>query len=50
MEKTGGGPVKAPPLNQIEERLMALIGWRSVTGDRNVELGLVNFLVILTPN
>ncbi|XP_030752077.1 uncharacterized protein LOC115879394 [Sitophilus oryzae] len=39
-EKTGGGPSKAIPLNDTEERLMALLGWRAATGDKNVELGM----------
>lgn len=41
-EKTGGGPSKAVPLNETEERLLQVVGWRTVTGDGNVELGMVN--------
>lgn len=42
MAKTGGGG-PLPQLNPIEERLMAIIGWRAVTGDDNVEMGVVSF-------
>lgn len=46
MKQTGGGPVKSPPLNDVEERLINLLGWKSITGDKNKEIGLVrlNFL------
>lgn len=40
MTATGGGPVKTVPLTQTEEKLMAIIGWKSVTGDSNKELGV----------
>lgn len=40
-EKTGGGPSKAIPLSDPEERLLQLVGWKAVTGDGNVELGMV---------
>ncbi|CAG9769716.1 unnamed protein product [Ceutorhynchus assimilis] len=40
IQKTGGGPSKTPQLNPIEERLMCLLGWKSVTGDENIEIGL----------
>lgn len=41
MERTGGGPPKKPPLTDIEERLMKILGWKSVTGDKNKEFGIV---------
>lgn len=31
-EKTGGGPNDAPQLTPVEERLMGVMGWRSVAG------------------
>ncbi|CAH1976645.1 unnamed protein product [Acanthoscelides obtectus] len=40
-QKTGGGCLNAAPLTDTEERLMKLIGWKSVTGNSNAELGLV---------
>ncbi|CAG9766121.1 unnamed protein product [Ceutorhynchus assimilis] len=43
IQKTGGGPSKTPQLNPIEERLMCLLDWKSVTGDENIEIGLLNF-------
>ncbi|XP_018578587.1 uncharacterized protein LOC108916773 isoform X2 [Anoplophora glabripennis] len=49
MEQTGGGPVKSPPLNDIEERLINLMGWKSITGDKNKELGLGISEVATTP-
>ncbi|CAH1973495.1 unnamed protein product [Acanthoscelides obtectus] len=38
--KTGGGCLNVAPLTDTEERLMKLIGWKSVTGSSNAELGL----------
>lgn len=40
MIATGGGPSKAVPLNQAEEKLMAIMRWKSVNGDANKELGI----------
>lgn len=39
-KKTGGGG-PAVQLTEIEDRLMGILGWKGVTGDDNVELGLV---------
>lgn len=36
---TGGGPGKVLPLTEMEERLMGIIKWTSVTGTGNKELG-----------
>ncbi|KAJ8912348.1 hypothetical protein NQ315_014715 [Exocentrus adspersus] len=36
---TGGGLPTTAPLSDMEERLMSLLGWRSVDGDGNKELG-----------
>ncbi|CAH1106695.1 unnamed protein product [Psylliodes chrysocephalus] len=40
IKKTGGGG-PLPQLTPIEERLIGIIGWKIVTGDRNVEMGVV---------
>ncbi|KAI4467154.1 ccaat/enhancer binding protein [Holotrichia oblita] len=40
MSKTGNGTARAIPLTAPEERLMAVMGWRIVTGDVNKEIGL----------
>lgn len=41
MIATGGGPVKAVSFTQTEENLMAILGWKAVSGDSNKELGVV---------
>lgn len=41
IKKTGGGG-PLPQLTPIEDRLMAIIGWKAVTGDENMEMGLVS--------
>lgn len=47
MQGTGGGSPKLPPLNDTEERLMSLLGWKAITGDNNMELGIVSAILIL---
>ncbi|XP_036141865.1 uncharacterized protein LOC118645492 isoform X2 [Monomorium pharaonis] len=42
MTATGGGSMKTIPLTQTEEKLMAILGWKAVTGDLNKELGIVD--------
>jgi hypothetical protein len=44
IRKTTNGrwEARSPPLTEMEERLMGVLGWRTVTGDGNVELGLVS--------
>nr|CAI5824028.1 unnamed protein product [Callosobruchus analis]CAI5851168.1 unnamed protein product [Callosobruchus analis] len=42
MQRTGGGPAKSPTLTDLEERLIKLIGWKSVTGDQNNEFGIAS--------
>lgn len=42
MSATGGGSMRTIPLTQTEEKLMAIIGWKAVTGDSNKELGIVD--------
>lgn len=39
--KTGGGESKVMGLTNIEERLMNVYWWKSITDDGNVEFGLV---------
>lgn len=46
LQKTGGGAPESHMLNDIEERLMALYGWKSVTGDGNKEIGLDNVIIM----
>lgn len=41
MIKTGGGESKIIGLTNLEDRLMTLHGWKAITGDGNIELGLV---------
>lgn len=40
MERTGGGPSESPPLTDLEERLLAILDWKSVYGDQNKEFGI----------
>ena len=45
--RTGGGPQSTKPLSRAEERLMELIGWTAVEGDKAREVGLVENIVDL---
>lgn len=46
MVQTGGGTATTGQLTEVEEKLMAIMGWKAVTGDGNIELGLVSTYIM----
>jgi hypothetical protein len=51
IDKTGGGEAETPPLTDVGEPLMHLLGWKDVTGTSYPEIGIVSdfqFLITIS--